>query len=742
VRLLTLLLVLPAALVAGEPRYARLGEFQGQVEVQLTAADAWMPAERNLPLSELAWVRTGAASHLEIELDDGSDWRLGPDSQGEISDYSRLSTGQRVTLLSLDHGTAYYSGQPEGKDVLMLVAPGGQIAVTQGSRIRVSARPGSSQVAVLEGQVRFSSPAAEMDIREGTTARVEPATPSRFFLYPEVTAEPLDRWNEDRDKLQAAPASAAHVTARYGLADLDSAGEWVPTEDLGLVWKPAVASGWAPYHNGRWRYFEALGYTWVSDDAWGWLPYHNGRWARKDSLGWVWQPAVTAVFHPAEVYWLHGASLAGWGPLAPGEMWMAPLPGSPAPEWFAAGNTTFASFEPDVRTIDPTGFPAPSADQLKPAVFVTALPSPAFLVSRLDATRPELSVGSTRVIPSVPGVTFGDTLPEPASDVMTAPAADPVPAPAVVSDASGGAVQPPDGVYPVPVAAIPVVVEVPVVVNAPAHPDYARRPVSGQTGSTTPATPVATTATPSATTTPSATAPAPAPAPVASRPGGNQPVPQRPPEAPVAGNPVNRSPDAPPVREHPAPTPPAPREPPKSDPAKSADKDRKAAALTPGEVDIYRQVVQDVNPTTPNYAKALADLDTWTRQFPNSSFANDRLYYYIHTYNGTGHPDKVLDTAAPLVSAGVGNSFRDQQQVLQILVAASASVQKLATPTRQQLATGKGAAQELLNFLPGYFSPRSKPANVTDAAWSSARTQLETVAKQALAKRPALAANK
>jgi hypothetical protein len=165
--------------------------------------------------------------------------------------------------------------------------------------------------------------------------------------------------------------------------------------------------------------------------------------------------------------------------------------------------------------------------------------------------------------------------------------------------------------------------------------------------------------------------------------------------------------------------------------------------LAPGEVDLYRQVLQDVDPALPNYAKALVDLNTWARQFPNSEYGNDRLYYYIHTYNGTGRPDRVLDTAAPLVSAGVGNSFRDQQQVLQILVAASASVQKLPKPSALELATGQRAAQELLNFLPDYFSPHRKPADVSAAAWSIARTQLETVAKEALAKRPvALAANK
>src|ERR1035438_663891 len=123
---LTLLLV-PAALFAGQVRYARLGEFSGLVEVQLHAADAWMPAERNLPLPESAWVRTGPGARVEIEMDDGSVCRLGAESQGELSDYSQLSTGQRVTLVSLDHGVAYCTGHPQGKDALTLAAPGMQV---------------------------------------------------------------------------------------------------------------------------------------------------------------------------------------------------------------------------------------------------------------------------------------------------------------------------------------------------------------------------------------------------------------------------------------------------------------------------------------------------------------------------------------------------------------------------------------------------------------------------------------
>jgi hypothetical protein len=124
----------PAILLAGEARYARLGEFQGNVELQLQAADAWLPAERNLPLMESTWVRTGVSSRLEVELDEGSAWRLEPDSQGEISDYSRLSTGQRVTLLSLDHGLAYFTGEPQGSDSLSLAVPGAQVLFIRGAR--------------------------------------------------------------------------------------------------------------------------------------------------------------------------------------------------------------------------------------------------------------------------------------------------------------------------------------------------------------------------------------------------------------------------------------------------------------------------------------------------------------------------------------------------------------------------------------------------------------------------------
>jgi uncharacterized protein DUF6600/FecR-like protein len=521
------LLLVPVALFAAPARFARLGEFGGKVEAQVHPADAWMAAQRNLPLPELAWLRTGDASTVEIELDEGSAWRLGSGSLAEISDYARLSTGQRVTLLSLDRGLAYFTGEPEGKDALTLAVPGAQITLHQGARVRLEAQESWSQIAVIEGTVRFSSPAAEIDLHQGQTVRVEPANPARFFLYREVTPMDLDRWSEQRDMVLAAPVSARYVLERYGLADLDANGEWIQTQDLGTVWKPKTAEGWTPYRDGRWLWYDALGYTWVSDDAWGWLTEHYGRWLQREGSGWIWVPSKSSVFKPGEVYWLLGAKFAGWGPLAPGEAW------TPAaqPQQFLNVNTTYARFRQDTRLIDPAGFNDRPKDPLGAAAFALALPSPALPAARLDAVRPVLRAGSTRVVPELPGVTFQNVSDQPQDN-----------APVAVVANAGGAEPPlvvvsqppdlpppqsPDVYYPAPAYT-----GVIVVVNPPERPDGPtfRKPNPSQPAASTPG---------------AQTPPAPTiKGPVVPAPVENPPIRQEPaPGAPAAGRPAPAPPE-------------------------------------------------------------------------------------------------------------------------------------------------------------------------------------------------------
>ena len=196
-------LLMGALAWAGDARYARLGEFRGQVEVQLGAAEAWVAAERNLPLVEGAWLRTARDARVEIELDGGGVWRLGPDSLGEISDYTRLSTGQHITLLTLDHGRAYFTGGAVGNDSLILAVPGAQVGLQHAAKVRLDVEPDASRISVLEGPVRFSSPAAELDLVSGQTARVEPTDPARFALDRDFAAADQDAWSGERDRALA-----------------------------------------------------------------------------------------------------------------------------------------------------------------------------------------------------------------------------------------------------------------------------------------------------------------------------------------------------------------------------------------------------------------------------------------------------------------------------------------------------------------------------------------------------------
>lgn len=472
---------LPAALASTPVRVARVGELEGKVEVQLHAADAWRPAVRNLPLVELAWVRTAPGARVEVELDDGGALRLTGDALCELSDYTHLSTGQRVTVLSLDHGVAYYTGEPDRRDALILVLPGAQATVRVGSRVRLVARDDASEVAVLEGKVRFSSPGAEMDLTEGEMTRVEKASPTRFFLYREIPSLDNDSWNEQRDKALATSGSARHLPGlHYGLVDLDASGSWIVSSDAGVAWKPKVAAGWTPYRDGQWLWYDELGYTWVPNEPWGWLPFHYGCWTEESGVGWVWAPAKTAIFKPGEAYWLRETSLIGWGPLAPGETWDARI----VPKLYARTNTTLAKWKENMREL----IPSDGSEKLKTteAMFVIAPPSPAMDAARLDAVRPVLRAGSTRVIPIVPGVTYGSTSdaeiaatpPDPPMppDPSAAPSPDAGPPPQI----EGPIPEPVEIYYPAPIYTGVVVVNPPE--NRPRTPRDSNQPPAPATG--------------------------------------------------------------------------------------------------------------------------------------------------------------------------------------------------------------------------------------------------------------------
>src|SRR5205807_1249421 len=159
----------------------------------------------------------------------------------------------------------------------------------------------------------------------------------------------------------------------------------------------------------------------------------------------------------------------------PGEEWTPP----DTPRQYLKANTTFAAFEQDASIIDPAGFTARPKEPLATAAFSLAPPSPAFLSSRLETTRPVLNAGRAHVNPVLDGAVLETSAAQPPLPVQPPP-----PPPVVIVNDPPPPPPPSTGppvIYPVPVYT-------PVIIQVPDHPDYSRRlPGIYRPGSQTPA---------------------------------------------------------------------------------------------------------------------------------------------------------------------------------------------------------------------------------------------------------------
>ena len=193
--------------MGAQTRYARLAVVEGTVEAQIHPAESWKPALANMPLLEGSSIRTLGGSRAEIELDEGSVLRLAENSVCEFSDYTRLSTGQRITNISLDSGVAYFNGESGWRDALVLSLANARVSIQRGSRVRLEAGTASTQLAVFEGEARLTSASVELNVPEGKMLKLDLNRSDRFYLLPEIAALESDTWSLTRDKILAGDQS-------------------------------------------------------------------------------------------------------------------------------------------------------------------------------------------------------------------------------------------------------------------------------------------------------------------------------------------------------------------------------------------------------------------------------------------------------------------------------------------------------------------------------------------------------
>src|SRR5258708_5623352 len=137
------------------------------------------------------------------------------------------------------------------------------------------------------------------------------------------------------------------------------------------------------------------------------------------------------------------------------------------------------------------------------------------------------------------------------------------------------------------------------------------------------------------------------------------------------------------------------------------------------EYDLYNAIVKEQDAS-----KRLALLNSWKEKYPTSEYGDARLQIYVTTYAALNQPDKVIATGNEVLQSDPKN--------LTVLYMMALNVLGITKPTPDDLASGEKAANGLISNIDTFFDASKKPATTSDADWTKAKTQTETLAHTSL----------
>jgi len=301
----TLLVVSAAA--DSKARIVRLSDVEGKVQIDRAAGSGFEKAFLNLPLVEGSHLKTGRDGRAEVEFEDGSALRLGPDTELAFAQLALGSDGQKLNTLQLVSGTAYANLREKKGDQFHLNFARESIAVPEAAHFRVVLDDATATVAVFKGDVTASGPSGKFDVAEKHSATIDlantdPANKKAFVIAKSYEQDSLDGWdrqqNDYHDRYASAGGSSFSSPYGYGLSDLNYYGNFMMIPGYGLGWQPFfMDAAWNPFMDGAWAWYPGMGYMWVSGYPWGWMPYNYGNWGFFPGYGWVWQPGYWNTFY-------------------------------------------------------------------------------------------------------------------------------------------------------------------------------------------------------------------------------------------------------------------------------------------------------------------------------------------------------------------------------------------------------------------------------------------------------------
>lgn len=278
-------------------RIVRLSEVRGAVQLDRGAGQGFEQAMANMPVVQQSRLKTDVGV-AEVEFEDNSTLRLGPNSEAIFYVLGRTDNGNTVSSVRLVRGVAYVSLVRSSGRVAneFSLAFGNQrdIRLQPDTHVRLEMNAQEAKLAVLGGSVQLNAPGGAIDVPHKNTATFALASNGQPTVAKGIESDSLlDSWDKQLDQYHSKVASLTNfggVPYSYGVSDMQYYGAFQNTGACGMMWRPYFASmAWDPYSNGTWASYGA-GYSWVSPYPWGWTPYHYGAWSYCPGTGYGWVP--------------------------------------------------------------------------------------------------------------------------------------------------------------------------------------------------------------------------------------------------------------------------------------------------------------------------------------------------------------------------------------------------------------------------------------------------------------------
>jgi hypothetical protein len=281
-------------------RIVRLSFVEGNVQMDQRDGRGLQKAFLNMPIGQGTILLTRDEGRAEVEFENGSTIRVAHDSQVEFQQLGLRTEGQKFSAIDVTEGTAYFDIKKKTEDEFVVFINGQQITAPKSARFRLRVGKDASNIAVFKGEIEVESGGKQVEVRKNESIELDRNDQNRYFLSREITTDPLDAWDLEREKYRdqyfAASTYAYNPAYSYGYADLSYWGSYEVVPVYGRVWRPYFVNiGWQPFADGAWVWYPGAGYVWVSSYPWGWAPYRYGSWVFLGGRGWCWRPGVSYV---------------------------------------------------------------------------------------------------------------------------------------------------------------------------------------------------------------------------------------------------------------------------------------------------------------------------------------------------------------------------------------------------------------------------------------------------------------